>query len=54
VRSVGEMIENQFRIGLVRVERAVRERLTLADSEGLMPQEIPPPIVWKRWWKFIA
>ena len=40
VRSVGEMIENQFRIGLVRVERAVRERLTLADSEGLMPQEI--------------
>ncbi len=40
VRSVGEMIENQFRVGLVRVERAVRERLTLADSEGLMPQEI--------------
>jgi DNA-directed RNA polymerase subunit beta len=34
------MIENQFRIGLVRVERAVRERLTLADSEGYMPQEI--------------
>jgi len=40
VRSVGEMVENQFRIGLVRVERAVKERLTLADSEGLMPQEI--------------
>ena len=40
VRSVGEMIENQFRVGLVRVERTVRERLTLADSEGLMPQEI--------------
>ncbi len=40
VRSVGEMIENQFRIGLVRVERAVKERLTLADSEGYMPQEI--------------
>ncbi len=40
VRSVGEMVENQFRIGLVRVERAVRERLTLADSEGYMPQEI--------------
>ncbi len=40
VRSVGEMIENQFRVGLVRVERAVRERLTLADSEGYMPQEI--------------
>lgn len=40
IRSVGEMIENQFRVGLVRVERAVRERLTIADSEGLMPQEI--------------
>jgi len=40
VRSVGEMVENQFRIGLVRVERAVKERLTLADSEGLVPQEI--------------
>ncbi len=40
VRSVGEMAENQFRIGLVRVERVVKERLGLADSEGLMPQEI--------------
>ena len=40
VRSVGEMAENAFRIGLVRVERAVKERLTLAESEGLMPQEI--------------
>ena len=40
VRSVGEMIENQFRVGLVRVERTVKERLTLADSEGLVPQEI--------------
>jgi DNA-directed RNA polymerase subunit beta len=40
VRSVGEMVENQFRLGLVRVERAVKERLSLADSEGLMPQEI--------------
>lgn len=40
VRSVGEMVENQFRIGLVRVERAVRERLTLADSEGYKPQDI--------------
>ena len=40
VRSVGELAENQFRIGLVRVERAVRERLTLAESEGLMPQEL--------------
>jgi DNA-directed RNA polymerase subunit beta len=40
IRSVGEMAENQFRIGLVRVERAVKERLSLAESEGLMPQEI--------------
>jgi DNA-directed RNA polymerase subunit beta len=40
IRSVGEMAENAFRIGLVRVERAVKERLTLAESEGLMPQEI--------------
>ena len=40
VRSVGELAENQFRIGLVRVERAVRERLALAETEGLMPQEL--------------
>ncbi|MCC7122128.1 MAG: DNA-directed RNA polymerase subunit beta [Gammaproteobacteria bacterium] len=40
VRSVGEMAENQFRVGLVRVERAVKERLSLAESEGIMPQEL--------------
>lgn len=40
VRSVGEMAENQFRVGLVRVERAAKERLSLADSEGLMPQDL--------------
>ncbi len=40
IRSVGEMAENVFRIGLVRVERAVRERLSLAESEGLTPQEL--------------
>jgi DNA-directed RNA polymerase subunit beta len=40
VRSVGEMAENQFRVGLVRVERAVKERLSLAESENLMPQEL--------------
>ena len=40
IRSVGEMAENAFRVGLVRVERAVKERLTIADSEGLMPQEL--------------
>jgi DNA-directed RNA polymerase subunit beta len=40
IRCVGEMAENQFRVGLVRVERAVKERLSLAESEGLMPQEL--------------
>ncbi|MDP6471315.1 MAG: DNA-directed RNA polymerase subunit beta [Pseudomonadales bacterium] len=40
VRSVGEMSENQFRVGLIRVERAVKERLSLAESEGLMPQDM--------------
>ncbi len=40
VRSVGEMAENQFRVGLVRVERAVKERLSVADTEGLMPQDL--------------
>ena len=40
VRSVGELVENQFRVGLVRVERAVRERLTLAEAEGLTPQDL--------------
>ncbi|WP_010598406.1 DNA-directed RNA polymerase subunit beta [Rickettsiella massiliensis] len=40
VRSVGEMAENQFRVGLVRVERAVRDRLSVADSENLMPQDL--------------
>ena len=40
VRSVGELVENQFRVGLVRVERAVRERLSVAESENLTPQEL--------------
>ncbi|MGA8262022.1 MAG: DNA-directed RNA polymerase subunit beta [Arenicellales bacterium] len=40
VRSVGELVENQFRVGLVRVERAVRERLSMAESENLTPQEL--------------
>ncbi len=40
IRSVGEMAENVFRIGLVRVERAVKDRLALAESEGLMPQDL--------------
>lgn len=40
VRCVGEMTENQFRIGLVRVERAVKERLSLPDIDAIMPQDI--------------
>ena len=40
VRSVGEMAENTFRIGLVRVERAVRERLSMAEADGLTPQDL--------------
>ncbi|AHG61476.1 Rpob [Buchnera aphidicola str. G002 (Myzus persicae)] len=40
IRSVGEMAENQFRIGLVRVERAVKERLSIGDLETLMPQDM--------------
>jgi len=40
VRSVGEMAENVLRVGLVRVERAVKERLSVAESEGLMPQDL--------------
>lgn len=40
VRSVGEMAENVFRVGLVRVERAVKERLSMAEPEGLTPQEL--------------
>ena len=40
IRSVGEMAENQFRVGLVRVERAVKERLSLGDLDTLMPQDL--------------
>nr|GFB65956.1 beta subunit of RNA polymerase, chloroplastic [Tanacetum cinerariifolium] len=40
IRSVGEMAENQFRLGLVRVERAVKERLSVGDLETLMPQDM--------------
>ena len=40
VRSVGELAENQFRSGLVRVERAVKERLSQAESDNLMPHDL--------------
>ncbi|MDN5873052.1 MAG: DNA-directed RNA polymerase subunit beta, partial [Sinobacteraceae bacterium] len=40
IRAVGEMAENAFRTGLVRVERAVRERLAMAEADNLMPQDL--------------
>tara|TARA_B100000029_G_scaffold293315_1_gene286844 strand:+ start:17029 stop:21096 length:4068 start_codon:yes stop_codon:yes gene_type:complete len=40
VRSVGEMTANQFRVGLIRVERAVRERLSMAEADGLGPSDL--------------
>jgi DNA-directed RNA polymerase subunit beta len=40
VRSVGELVENQFRIGLVRMERAIKERMSIQDIETLMPQDL--------------
>ena len=40
IRSVGEMVSNQYRIGLVRVERAVRERLATAETDDLGPQDL--------------
>jgi len=40
VRSVGELTANQFRVGLIRVERAVRERLSMAEADELGPQDL--------------
>ncbi len=40
VRSVGELLENQFRIGLVRMERAIRERMSIVDLESAMPHDL--------------
>ena len=40
IRSVGELIENQYRIGLVRIERAIKERMSLQDIETMMPHEL--------------
>ncbi|MBU0674139.1 MAG: DNA-directed RNA polymerase subunit beta [Proteobacteria bacterium] len=46
VRTVGELIENQYRMGLVRMERAIRERMSLQEIETLMPHDLinPKPI----------
>ena len=43
VRSVGELVENQYRIGLVRMERAIKERLTLQEIEAMMPNDLVNP-----------
>ncbi len=40
IRAVGEMAENAFRVGLIRVERAVKERLNNAETDGLLPQDL--------------
>ncbi len=43
VRTVGELLENQFRMGLVRMERAIKERLTFPEMETLMPHDLVNP-----------
>ncbi len=43
VRTVGELIENQYRMGLVRMERAIKERMTLQEIETLMPHDLVNP-----------
>ncbi|HYE91644.1 MAG TPA: DNA-directed RNA polymerase subunit beta, partial [Terriglobales bacterium] len=40
VRSVGELLENQFRVGLTRMERAVKERMSISDTANLMPHDL--------------
>ncbi|MCK5194128.1 MAG: DNA-directed RNA polymerase subunit beta, partial [Desulfobulbaceae bacterium] len=46
VRTIGELVENQYRMGLVRMERAIRERMSLQEVETLMPHDLinPKPI----------
>ena len=43
VRTVGELVENQYRMGLVRMERAIKERMTLQEVETLMPHDLVNP-----------
>jgi DNA-directed RNA polymerase subunit beta len=40
IRPVGELVENHFRVGLVRMERAIKEKMSLQDIDALMPQEL--------------
>ncbi|BBO85536.1 DNA-directed RNA polymerase subunit beta [Desulfosarcina ovata subsp. sediminis] len=43
VRAVGELLENQYRIGLVRMERAIKERMSLQEVDALMPHDLVNP-----------
>ena len=43
VRAVGELLENQYRIGLVRIERAIKERMSLQEVDALMPHDLVNP-----------
>ena len=40
VRAVGELLENQFRVGLVRMERAVKERMSIQELDTMMPHDL--------------
>ena len=40
IRAVGELLQNQYRIGLSRLERVVRERMTTLDLDGISPQSL--------------
>ena len=40
IRAVGELLQNQYRIGLSRLERVVRERMTTQDQDGVSPQSL--------------
>ena len=48
VRAVGELIENQYRIGLVRMERAVKERMGMQDVDTLVPQDLINYKLWQQ------
>jgi len=40
LRSVGELVENQFRIGLIRMERAIKEKMASVEIDSVMPQDL--------------
>ena len=55
VRTVGELCENQFRIGLVRMERTIRERMSMQELETLMPHDLvnPKPVYLEIYYIFL-